>query len=249
MSTNPILIILPTFNEAGAIGEVISRIDELSEDLSLFEIDILHIDDSSTDATAEIARAVNFPHFHQVIRPGKLGLGTAYLYGFQWALDSKKCYQLIVEMDGDGSHLAEDLPDLLAPFGNATPPDLVLGTRWMPGGRVSHWPLYRRLISRIGTKYAQIALQLPLRDLTSGYRVFSREAIKTLLATNLSSKGYSFQIETAMRIVDSGLIVFEVPIHFVERTVGKSKMSIAIAIEAWRKVTIWGTQRLLSNRR
>ncbi len=243
MTLSSILIIVPTYNEAGTIGEVIDRISEVAKTLPEFEVHILQIDDSSTDQSAEVARARNFPHFHQVIRPEKLGLGTAYLYGFRWALQQTADYRFIIEMDGDGSHLPEELPVLLTAAQSTPRPELVLGTRWMPGGQVSHWPFHRRLISRMGTKYAQTALKLPLRDLTSGYRLFTRTAIERLSQSELASKGYSFQIETAMKIVDSGGLVVEVPIHFVERTQGRSKMSTAIAVEAWRRVTIWGLAR------
>jgi len=243
-----ILIIIPTFNEAGAIGDLLRRIEMVAGNLPQYEVHVLHIDDSSSDGTAEIAGASYYRYFHQEIRPGKLGLGTAYLYGFRWALDSPLNFTAVVEMDGDGSHLPEELTSFLAVFerenlGGANEPIMVLGTRWMPGGQISNWPIYRRLISRLGTKYAQIALKLPFRDLTSGYRLFNRSAIETLSSSKLASKGYSFQIETAMTIVDSGGKIVEVPIHFVERTVGRSKMSTSIAMEAWWRITMWGLIR------
>jgi glycosyltransferase involved in cell wall biosynthesis len=245
----PVLIIIPTFNEAGAIAGVIAEIERVAAELCDYEIHILQIDDSSTDNTSEIAQAANYPHFHQVVRPEKLGLGTAYLYGFRWALAAKEGFQFVMEMDGDGSHLPESIPAFLSAAQSIPAPDLVLGTRWMPGGLVSNWPWHRRVISRAGTKYAQKALKLPLRDLTSGYRLFARSALEKLAHDDLASKGYSFQIETAMRIVDSGGWVVEIPIHFVERTKGRSKMSGAIAFEAWRRVTVWALTLRLGYRR
>ena len=253
MTPVPVLVIIPTYNEAGMIGEVISRIEHTARSLPNVTLHILQIDDSSTDESAEIASSQNYRYVHQIIRPGKFGLGTAYLFGFRWALAAPENFQFIIQMDGDGSHLPEQLPDFIAAATTiqnpALVPDLIIGTRWMSGGEVSHWPLYRRFISQAGTKYAQLALKLPLRDLTSGYRLFSRRAIQGLSEHDLASKGYSFQIETAMKIVDSGAQVQEIPIHFEERTIGRSKMSGSIALEAWRRITIWGIQRRIVYRR
>jgi dolichol-phosphate mannosyltransferase len=148
-------------------------------------------------------------------------------------------------MDADGSHQPEELGSLLAAADRA---DLVLGTRWMAGGSVVNWPLSRRLISRFGTKYASIALGLQYRDLTSGFRVLSRKAVEAIFAAEITTIGYGFQIEIVRIAASNNLMIAEVPITFIERVAGNSKMSRKIVIEAWRKTTIWGLQRIVNRR-
>ena len=229
---------VPTYNEALNITDVITRLRSSAPD-----VDILIVDDNSPDGTGKIANSLTDESTFVLHRAEKGGLGPAYLAGFAWGV--AQGYGQFVEMDADGSHQPEELGRLLEA---ATESDLVLGTRWMAGGSVINWPLSRRLISRFGTKYASIALGLKYRDLTSGYRVLSRRMIDAIFAANLSTVGYGFQIEI-VRIADAhGLTITEVPITFIERVAGSSKMSRKIVIEAWRKTTIWGFQRIINRR-
>ena len=229
---------VPTYNEALNITDVITRLRSSAPD-----VDILIVDDNSPDGTGEIANSLKDESTFVLHRAKKAGLGPAYLAGFTWGL--AQGYGQFVEMDADGSHQPEEIGRLLEAAADA---DLVLGTRWMAGGSVINWPLSRRLISRFGTKYASIALGLKYRDLTSGYRVLSRRMIGAIFAANLSTVGYGFQIEI-VRIADArGLSITEVPITFIERVAGSSKMSRKIVIEAWRKTTIWGFQRIINCR-
>jgi dolichol-phosphate mannosyltransferase len=169
------------------------------------------------------------------VRQGKEGLGAAYLAGFAWALDAG--YDVIVEMDADGSHQPEQLPDLLAALRDA---DLVLGSRWVTGGGVVNWPKSREVLSRGGNAYTRIMLGVPLRDATGGYRAFRASTLRSLELDEVASQGYCFQVDLAWRAVQRGMRVTEVPITFVERTAGTSKMSQRIVVEALWRVTVWG---------
>ena len=241
MSTK-VLIILPTFNEALSIQQHLTTIDKLRKDLEpIYSISILQIDDSSPDGTAKIALDMNLPNFSQLINPKKLGLGPAYLAGFNWGL--QRDFDYFVEMDSDGSHLPAQLVKLLAESSNH---DLVIGTRWMPGGRIENWSTFRRILSKFGTIYAATLLRLPIKDLTSGYRVLNRNFIESLDLDSITNKGYGFQIEIALQAYVKGFSVSEVPITFVERSAGKSKMRAAIAFEALIFVTRTGLKRLAS---
>jgi len=229
---------VPTYNEALNIVEVISRLRG-----SLPNVDILVVDDNSPDGTGDIADSLADDRLHVLHREKKGGLGPAYLAGFRWGFD--RDYERFVEMDADGSHQPEELENLLNAADGA---DLVLGTRWMPGGSVINWPLSRRLISRFGTKYASLALGLSYRDLTSGFRVLSRPMIAAIFAEEITTIGYGFQIEIVRVANSHGLKIVEVPITFIERVAGSSKMSRKIVIEAWRKTTVWGFQRIINRR-
>jgi len=233
------LLCIPTYNEAENILELLTR----TLDLGIEGLEILVIDDSSPDGTAELVSKIQSPKIHILNRAKKEGLGPAYLAGFQWGLN--RDFKYFIEMDADGSHQPEELPRLIA----STPGiDLVLGTRWMKGGKVENWPLYRRAISRMGTWYAEIALKLPYKDLTGGYRILSRMLLESIDLHEIETIGYGFQIEMAMRAHDCGLIVREVPITFIERTKGKSKMNRKIVIEALIRTTQWGFQRRFNRR-
>jgi len=233
------LLCIPTYNEAENILEVLTR----TLDLGIEGLEILVIDDSSPDGTAELVSKLQNPAIHILNRAKKEGLGPAYLAGFQWGL--KREFEYFIEMDADGSHQPEELPRLIA----STPGiDLVLGTRWMKGGKVENWPLYRRAISRMGTWYAEIALKLPYKDLTGGYRILSRKLLERIDLHEIETIGYGFQIEMAMRAHDCGLLVREVPITFIERTKGKSKMNRKIVFEALIRTTQWGFQRRFNRR-
>ncbi len=237
------LICIPTYNEAENIRGVIER--TLATGIS--GLSILVIDDGSPDGTANIVEAMaqelSNPRIHLLRRNSKSGLGPAYLAAFAWALAHS--FDYVVEMDADGSHQPEELGRLLEASRDA---DLVLGTRWMTGGKVENWPFYRRAISRIGTWYAEIALKVPYKDLTGGYRVLSKKLLETIDLRSIQTLGYGFQIEIAMRAFDAGLKVAEVPITFIERTQGSSKMSRRIVFEALERTTIWGFQRRLNRR-
>lgn len=234
----PVLVIVPTFNEALNIAEVIQRLQVAAP-----QVDILIVDDNSPDGTGKIADGLVNERTFVLHRPGKGGLGPAYLAGFTWG--HQRRYQYFVEMDADGSHQPEELNSLLeAALGH----DLVLGTRWMQGGSVVNWPLSRRFISRFGTQYAALALRVSYRDLTSGYRVLSRQLVTDILAADLKTIGYGFQIEIVRVAAGNGRRITERPITFIERVAGSSKMSKKIVYEAWSKTTLWGLQRILYRR-
>ena len=241
MVTGQILVILPTYNEVGNLVDVITRLRAAAN-----FVDILIVDDNSPDGTGAMAdRLVNSQTF-VLHRPQKLGLGPAYLAGFAWGIE--RGYQSFVEMDADGSHQPEELERLLEASQGHDLVDLVLGTRWMPGGSVVNWPLQRRFISKFGTRYASIALGLPWKDLTSGYRVLSRQLVEDILKSKLSTVGYGFQIEIVRIANDNHRKIIQVPITFVERVAGVSKMSRKIVFEAWFKTTTWGFQRVFNRR-
>ena len=227
-----IVVIIPTFNERPTLPVIVGRVRA-----SVPEAHILVADDNSPDGTGEIADelAAQDDHVHVMHRLGKEGLGAAYLAGFAWAL--QQGYDVVVEMDADGSHQPEQLPRLLDALRSA---DLVLGSRWIPGGRTENWPVSRQLISRGGTAYTRLALGMPIHDATGGYRAFRAGTLRALDLHEVASQGYCFQIDLAWRAVQRGLTVREVPITFVERTAGASKMSRRIVAEALWRVTIWG---------
>jgi dolichol-phosphate mannosyltransferase len=170
-------------------------------------------------------------------RAGKLGLGTAYIAGFTWALE--RGYDVVVEMDADGSHRAEDLPRLLAAVADA---DLVIGSRWVHGGRVVDWPLSREILSRGANTYTRLALGLDVRDATAGFRVYRTDTLKQIAIDEVTSQGYCFQVDMAWRVQRAGGRIVEVPITFADRQRGQSKMSRAIILEALASVTVWGVQ-------
>jgi dolichol-phosphate mannosyltransferase len=231
-SSERVLVIVPTYNEAENIAGVLGRLSAV-----LPQVHVLVVDDGSPDGTGMIADglAAADARVHVLHRTAKAGLGAAYLAGFAWGLD--RCYDVLVEMDADGSHRPEDLPALLRALADA---DLVLGSRWVPGGSVVNWPLRRKLISRAGTTYARLALGVELRDVTGGFRAYRRHALEELGLAEVHSQGYCFQIDLAWRAVTRGLKVVEVPITFVERELGVSKMSGGIVFEAIWRVTRWG---------
>ena len=227
------LVILPTYNEAGNITRLFKELKEKFSD-----IDILHIDDNSPDGTAEIALEYGLSNYRQIRNFRKMGLGSAYRQGFQWAIERN--YKYVITMDSDGSHQIKDLQPLLEAIDNY---DLVIGTRWMPKGSVVNWPLYRQLISKFGTWYAKNALKLPYRDLTSGFRVYDCSMLKRINLEKVDSKGYLFQIQMVDLIFKAAGRIREVPITFSERKHGKSKMSGKIAIEAFLWITKHGLRR------
>jgi len=237
-----VLVIIPTYNEAANISRQLREIDAIRSKLSsTYDLDILNVDDNSPDGTADLARTLKLKDFHQIINAKKNGLGPAYISGFKWGLE--RDYDLFVEMDSDGSHLTGQLLDLLEASKGI---DLVIGTRWMAGGNIENWPWYRKLISKGGTAYAARALKLPFKDLTSGYRVLSRQFLESLDLNSISSKGYGFQIEIAFQAYVNGFTIAQVPITFIERKLGSSKMTLGIALEAFRFISLRGLSRILS---
>nr|WSX52913.1 polyprenol monophosphomannose synthase [Streptomyces sp. NBC_00974] len=228
------LVIIPTYDEAENIGLIVGRVRA-----AVPEAHILVADDNSPDGTGKLADelAAQDGHVHVLHRKGKEGLGAAYLAGFQWGLDNG--YGVIVEMDADGSHQPEELPRLLTALEGA---DLVLGSRWVPGGRVVNWPKSREFLSRGGSTYSRMMLGVPIRDVTGGYRAFRRETLEGLGLEDVASAGYCFQVDLARRAVRKGFRVVEVPITFVEREFGDSKMSKDIVVEALWRVTQWGVK-------
>lgn len=226
------LVIIPTYNEAENIGLIVGRVRA-----AVPAAHILVADDNSPDGTGKLADelAIGDDHVHVLHRKGKEGLGAAYLAGFVWGLDNG--YGVIVEMDADGSHQPEELPRLLTALAGA---DLVLGSRWVPGGRVVNWPKSREFLSRGGSVYSRLMLDVPIRDVTGGYRAFRRETLEGLGLEEVASAGYCFQVDLARRAVQKGFRVVEVPITFVEREFGDSKMSKDIVVEALWRVTQWG---------
>jgi dolichol-phosphate mannosyltransferase len=227
-----VLVVIPTYNEAENLEAVVDRLRA-----AVPEADVLVVDDGSPDGTGDIAdRLVAAdPAVHVLHRTEKAGLGAAYIAGFRWALADG--YDAVVEMDSDGSHAPEELPRLLTALREA---DLVIGSRWVPGGQIRNWPLYRQIISVGGSTYARVLLRFPVRDSTSGYRAFRRQVLEDIKLDEVASQGYCFQIDLAWKTWRSGFRVREVPITFTERAVGRSKMSRAIVIEALWRVAGWG---------
>jgi dolichol-phosphate mannosyltransferase len=234
-----VLVIVPTYNEVENLEAILGRLRG-----SVPTAHALVVDDGSPDGTGELADklAVLDPSVHVLRRTAKTGLGTAYIAGFRWARE--RGYDVVVEMDADGSHAPEQLPALLAALVSA---DLVLGSRYVPGGAVTDWPLHRLLLSRAGNRYTRWALRLPLSDATGGYRVARGELIDRLPFDDVASQGYCFQVDWAWRAVRAGARVAEVPITFTERAFGRSKMSGSIVREALIRVTVWGLRDRLAD--
>ena len=230
--TGGVAVIMPTYNERENLETMASRLRA-----AVPAADLLVVDDNSPDGTGELARKLSAEdsRIHVLHRPGKGGLGAAYLAGFRWALE--RGYATIVEMDADGSHQPEELPRLLTALDGA---DLVLGSRWVPGGRVRNWPRYRELISRGGSLYARMMLGIQVRDATGGFRAYRAATLRAIGLDTVESQGYCFQIDLAWRAVRAGMTVTEVPIEFVEREHGASKMSRSIVLEAFWRVGLWG---------
>jgi len=227
-----VLVVLPTYNEVDNLEWIV---DLLHAEVP--EVDVLVVDDGSPDGTGELADrlAAADDRVHVLHRRSKQGLGAAYLAGFRLALD--RGYDVVAEMDADGSHQPAQLPDLLAALRGA---DLVIGSRWIPGGSVVNWPWRRRALSVAGDAYTRLLLGIPVRDATAGFRVFRRATLERLDLSGVRSQGYVFQADLAFRTLRAGLRVVEVPIEFVERVRGASKMTPRIAVESLLRITRWG---------
>ncbi|MEP6480676.1 MAG: polyprenol monophosphomannose synthase [Rhodoglobus sp.] len=232
-SASRTMVIVPTYNEIGNLEGLVERVLRFVPSAS-----VLVVDDSSPDGTGELADRLSAadPRVRVLHRPGKDGLGRAYLAGFTVALDDG--YDYVVEIDADGSHDPKELPAMLALAAGGA--DLVIGSRRVAGGAVDNWPWQRRAISRVGNWYARTALRSRIGDITAGYRVFRASALRDLELGGISSQGYCFQVELAWRLERSGHRVQEHPITFVERASGHSKMGMGIVVEALLRVTLWG---------
>ena len=235
------LIILPTYNEIESLETVLGRIRQ-----SVPQADVIIIDDSSPDGTGRLADrlAATDPGLTVLHRPAKDGLGRAYLAGFAHAIE--RGYRYVVEIDADGSHDPADLPAMLSLA--AAGADLVIGSRWVPGGSVRNWPWIRQVVSRAGNAYSRVMLRSGIHDITAGFRVYRTQALRTLDLSAVSSQGYCFQVELAWRLERAGKRVVEHPIVFTERTAGRSKMHLGIVVEALLRVTLWGISGRRSSR-
>ncbi len=231
------VIIMPTYNERQNLESITSRVRA-----ALPEADLLVVDDNSPDGTGDLADklAEADPQVQVMHRTEKAGLGKAYIAGFGWALE--RGYDVIVEMDADGSHQPEHLPALVGATAGA---DLSIGSRWMPGGRVVNWPRSREALSRGANVYTRLMLGLKVRDATAGFRAYRASTLRTISLDQVESAGYCFQIDLTNRVADAGLRIVEVPITFVEREHGASKMSNNIILEAFWRVAQWGTAKRL----
>ena len=232
-----ILVVIPTFNERLALPVTLAGLFEQQPD-----VDVLIVDDSSPDGTGEWAdeQAQNDPRINVLHRSEKSGLGMAYIAGFEWALE--RDYDIICEFDADGSHRSLDLGQLLraAEEGRG---DLIIGSRWVPGGEIVDWPKSRYFLSRGANVYVNAVMGLGVKDATAGFRAYTRPVLEALDLSGVQSQGYCFQIDMTYRTVEAGFRVAEVPIVFVERELGESKMSGSIITEAFTKVAGWGLTR------
>ncbi len=230
--TRPAVLVVPTYNEVENLAEVIARVHRSCPD-----VHVLVVDDASPDGTGELAdRLASADERIAVVhRPGKAGLGAAYRHGFRVALESG--YQVIGEMDADGSHQPEHLPRLFEALETA---DVVIGSRWVPGGAVVDWSWRRRALSRGGNRYVRLLLGIDVRDATAGFRLYRRDALHRLDLAAVQATGYVFQTELAWRAIRAGLRVVEVPIEFVDRKNGDSKMTTRVALESLVRITSWG---------
>jgi dolichol-phosphate mannosyltransferase len=229
-----VVIVIPTYNESLNLAWIVGRLRT-----ALPGVDVMVVDDNSPDGTGKLADelAAVDPQVTVVHRTEKAGLGAAYVNGFTVALG--KGYDVVGQMDADGSHQPEQLHLLLDALEEA---DLVIGSRWVPGGSVVNWPRSRELLSRGGNLYVRMLLGVRIRDATAGFRVYRRATLETIDVTHVKSTGYVFQTDLAWRAVQAGLTIKEVPIEFVERERGDSKMSGSVAAESLRRITRWGLQ-------
>jgi dolichol-phosphate mannosyltransferase len=237
------LVVLPTYQEAANIVTVLRRVRAAAP-----SVQILVVDDGSPDGTAELADTVGaeLGQIEVMRRPAKSGLGSAYRDGFR--LGMERGLEVLVEMDADLSHDPAVLPDLLAAVEGGA--DLAIGSRYVPGGSIpANWPWHRRALSRWANRYAAAMLRLPVRDATAGFRAYRADILRRIELTTVTTDGYGFQIDMAYRVHRAGGRIVEVPIDFVDRTLGSSKMSTNIIVEAWLAVTYWGLRDRVKRRR
>ena len=236
------LVIVPTYNEIESLATVLDRIVTSSPG-----VDVLVVDDNSPDGTGSLADdyASTNPRVHVLHREQKAGLGPAYIAGFRWAFD--RDYAWVVEIDADGSHDPAVIPTLLA-IAQGVTADLVIGSRWVTGGRVDGWSVARRVVSRTGNAFARFALRSRIHDMTAGFRVLRVETLRQIHLDTIASSGYCFQIEIADRVEQRDGTVVEHPITFIERVAGASKMHLGIVVEAFVRIAGWGVGRWIFGR-
>jgi len=230
------VVVVPTYDEVSNLAQIVARLRTAQPD-----VDVLVVDDASPDGTGALADelALADTRVHVLHRAQKRGLGKAYLDGFAWALAGE--YDVVGQMDADGSHQPEQLGLLLGALQDpAAPADFVIGSRWVRGGSIANWPVHRELLSRGGNLYTRVLLGIPIRDATSGFRLLRRTALERLELQTIASSGYVFQVDVVVRAVAAGLRIVEVPIEFLERERGDSKMDARVAAESLRRITAWG---------
>lgn len=227
---NTSIVVIPTYNEIESIGLLLTALEKLS-------VDILVIDDGSPDGTADACRSKGI---EVISRASKLGLGSAYRTGF--ALASERGYQSIIQMDADGSHQVSDLVTMMEWIGSS---ELLIGSRWVADGGIENWSTFREYLSKGANAYANLLLSLGIKDVTSGFRIYDVGLLRRMDISTIKSEGYCFQIEMTRRALARGGLVGEIPITFIERAHGVSKMSFAIAFEAILRITSWGFLRLI----
>lgn len=227
------LVIIPTFNEEESIGLLLNQ-------LAPHPFEILIVDDGSSDKTLEYARSsqVEAGRLNFLVRSGKLGLGSAYRAGYAWALE--KGYERVVQMDADGSHQVSDLFTMIKYADSNPETELIIGSRWVKGGKVLNWNKGRELLSRFANRYTQALIKINVKDSTAGFRIYKASLLERMNIQGVRSDGYCYQIEMTREARDVDASVAEVPITFKEREFGKSKMSVKIAFEAMVRVTLWG---------
>jgi dolichol-phosphate mannosyltransferase len=235
-----VAVVIPTYNELANLEGIVARVRA-----AVPAADILVVDDNSPDGTGDLADklAQGDDHVKVLHRPGKNGLGAAYIAGFGWALE--RGYGTIVEMDADGSHDPAELPRMLTALEDA---DLVIGSRWVPGGLTRNWPRSRLILSRGANAYTGIMLGIRVKDATGGYRAYRADTLRAIGLDQVESQGYCFQVDLTRRTAAAGLVIREEPITFTERTQGHSKMSRAIVLEAFWRVAQWGVAQRLRRR-
>jgi dolichol-phosphate mannosyltransferase len=240
-ATDRVIIVMPTYNERQNLEIMAGRIRE-----SVPDADLLVVDDNSPDGTGDLADKLGETdkHIQVMHRTEKAGLGRAYVAGFTWALEHG--YDVIVEMDADGSHRPEDLPQLIAALSGGA--DAVIGSRYVPGGTVVNWPKSREFLSRGANVYNRLMLGISIKDATGGFRVYRASTLRKIDLATIESAGYCFQIDMTLRVLQAGLRLTEVPITFVERERGSSKMSNAVIREAFFRVAQWGIAARLHGR-
>lgn len=233
------LVIIPTYNEAGFIQKLLT-------DLFALNLDILVVDDGSSDGTIDLAKSVETRgnQINFLLRDTKMGLGSAYRAGFAWAVANG--YERIIQMDADGSHQVSDLKAMLRYSDENPEVELIIGSRWIADGAIENWSKFRELLSRSANRYTQIMLQLGVRDATAGFRIYKAPLIKRMNVEKVKSEGYCFQIEMTRAAQSAQALIAEYPITFKERETGSSKMSSRIVVEAMWRVTIWGFQRIFT---
>lgn len=237
------LVVVPTYNEVESLPVTVSRL------LAASDAEVLVVDDNSPDGTGAVAdELARHERVNVLHRTGKEGLGRAYLAGFSWGLE--RGYPVLIEMDADGSHPPEELDRMRALLDSDPDVGLVIGSRWITGGSVVDWPARREWLSRGANTYARLALGIPIRDITAGFRVYRSEALTPVVRRgDVDSRGYCFQIDMTIRTHDAGWRILESPIQFRDRQAGASKMSAAIVVEAMTRLTGWAIGRRIGGRR